>query len=276
MNHSGRCSHTLNGTDFSKAFDTVAHQRLLHKLQYYGVRGRTLQRTKDFLNNRLQQVLLDGHTSSTAEVLSGVPQGTVLGPLLFLTFINDLPKVTNSEARLFADDCLLYKPIFSRKDTEDLQQDLAALEDWEKQWQMAFHPEKCVVIQISSKRSTIPGNYTLHNHQLDVVDSSKYLGFTINKNLRWDDHINNITARANRTLGFLKRNLRGCKTSARARAYEAIVRPNLKYAASIWDPYNTGQINQLEKVQRRAARFTTKNYTDRQPGSVTQMVTPPG
>ena len=138
---------------------------------------------------------------------------------------------------------------------------------------MAFHPEKCVVIQISSKRSTIPANYILHNHQLDVVDSSKYLGVTINKNLRWDDHINNITARANRTLGFLKRNLRGCKPSARARAYEAIVRPTLEYAASIWDPYNTGQINQLEKVQRRAARFTTKNYTDRQPGSVTQMVT---
>jgi hypothetical protein len=66
---------------------------------------------------------------------------------------------------------------------------------------MAFHPEKCVVIQIASKRSTIPANYTLHNHQLDVVDSSKYLGVTINKNLRWDDHINNITARANRTLG---------------------------------------------------------------------------
>jgi hypothetical protein len=98
-----------------------------------------------------------------------------------------------------------------------------------------------------------PANYTLHNHQLDVVDSSKYLGVTINKNLRWDDHINNISARANRTLGFLKRNLRGCKTSARARAHEAIVRPTLEYAASIWDPYNTGQINQLEKVQRRAA-----------------------
>ena len=156
-------------------------------------------------------------------MLSGVPQGTVLGPLLFLTFINDLPEVTNSEARLFADDCLLYRPIFSRKDTEDLQQDLAALEDWEKQWQMAFHPEKCVVIQISSKRITIPANYILHNHQLDVVDSSKYLGVTINNNLRWDDHINNITARANRTPGFIKRNLRGCKTSARARAYEAIL-----------------------------------------------------
>jgi ribosomal protein L31E len=126
------------------------------------------------------------------------------------------------------------------------------------------------------KRSTISANYTLHNHKLDVVDSSKYLGVTVNMNLRWDVHINNITTRANRALGFLKRNLRGCKTSVRARAYEAIVRPTLEYAANIWDPYNRGQINQLEKVQRRAARFTTTNYTDRQPGSVTQMVTQPG
>ena len=130
------------------------------------------------------------------QVLSGVPQGTVLRPLLFLTSINDLPEVTNSEAHLFEDDCLLCRPIFSRKDTEGLQQDLAALEDWEKQWQMTFHPEICVVIQISSKRSTISANYTLHNHQPDVVDSSKYLDVTINKNLRWDDHINNITAKS--------------------------------------------------------------------------------
>ena len=133
------------------------------------------------------------------------------------------------------------------------------------------------------KRSTISANYTLHNHKLDVVDSSKYLGVTVNMNLRWDVHINNITARANRALGFLKRNLRGCKTSVRARAYEAIVRPTLEYAVSIWDPHNTEQINQLEKVQRRAARFTTKNYTDRQTdrkchsdGNPTWMGTTPG
>ena len=137
---------------------------------------------------------------------------------------------------------------------------------------MAFHPEKCVVIQVTTKRSTISGDYTLHNHRLEVVDSSKYLGVTINNNLKWDEHINNISARANRTLGFLRRNLRGCRTAARSRAYEALVRPTLEYAASIWDPHNIGQINQLEKVQRRAARFTTRNYTDRQPGSVTQMV----
>ena len=259
--------------DFAKAFDKIPHQRLLHKLQFYGVRNNTLRWIEDFLHCRQQQVLLDGHTSSTAEVLSGVPQGTVLGPLLFLSFINDLPDVTKSESRLFADDCLLFCPVNSAEDSKRLQQDLAALERWEKEWQMAFHPEKCVVIQVASKRRTISADYVLHNHHLDVVDSSKYLGVTISNNLKWDRHIDNITAKANRTLGFLKRNLRGCRTSARARAYEAIVRPTLEYAASIWDPHTTRQVTQIEKVQRRSARFVTRNYWDRQPGSVTNMVT---
>ena len=259
--------------DFAKAFDKVPHQRLLHKLQFYGVRNNTLRWIEDFLHCRQQQVLLDGHTSSTAEVLSGVPQGTVLGPLLFLSFINDLPDVTKSESHLFADDCLLFCPVNSAEDSKRLQQDLAALERWEKEWQMAFHPEKCVVIQVASKCRTISADYVLHNHHLDVVDSSKYLGVTISNNLKWDRHIDNITAKANRTLGFLKQNLRGCRTSARARAYEAIVRPTLEYAASIWDPHTTRQVTQIEKVQRRAARFVTRNYWDRQPGSVTNMVT---
>ena len=137
---------------------------------------------------------------------------------------------------------------------------------------MAFHTEKCVVIQVASKRRIISADYTLHNHHLEVVDSSKYLGITISNTLKWDRHIDNIIAKANRTLGFLKRNLRGCRTTARARAYETIVRPTLEYAASIWDPHTIRQVTQLEKVQRRAARFATRNYWDPQPGSVTSMV----
>ena len=191
----------------------------------------------------------------------------------FSRLSNDLPDVTKSESRLFADDCLLFCPVNSAEDSKRLQQDLAALERWEKEWQMTFHSEKCVVIQVASKRRTISADYVLHNHHLDVVDSSKYLGVTISNNLKWDRHIDNITAKANRTLGFLKRSLRGCRTSARARAYEAIVRPTLEYAASIWDPHTIRQVTQIEKVQRRAARFVTRNYWDRQPGSVTNMVT---
>ena len=156
--------------------------------------------------------------------------------LFFLLFINDLPESNESNARLFADDCLLFRPIRNNRDRQILQNDLNSLEEWENRWQMAFHPEKCVVIRVSNKRNPINAQYTIHGHMLQEVDSSKYLGVTISKDLRWDDHINTITAKANRTLGFLRRNMRGCKSSARAAAYQGLVRPTLEYTCSTWDP----------------------------------------
>ena len=130
--------------DFSKAFDKVPHQRLLYKLNYYGVRGDTLDWIGSFLGNRKQQVLLDGCKSSQLDVISGVPQGTVLGPLLFLVYINDLPEaVVHSDSRLFAVDCLVYRLVRSDTDAARLKEDLEALEKWENLWQMQFHLEKC-------------------------------------------------------------------------------------------------------------------------------------
>jgi hypothetical protein len=137
---------------------------------------------------------------------------------------------------------------------------------------MAFHPEKCVVIRVSNQRKPINAQHTIHGHMLQEIDFSKYLEATISKDLRWDDHINTITAKTNITLGFLRRNMRGCKSSARAAAYQELVRPTLEYACSTWDPWNSGNIQQVEKVQGRAARIVARNYHDRHPGSVTQMV----
>ena len=127
--------------DFSKAFDKVSHRRLATKLNHYGVRGNTLAWIQDFLSHRTQQVVVDGEKSAPAPVTSGVPQGTVLGPLLFLVYINDLPSRVNSTARLFADDCLLYRVIKSTDDYHTLQQDLDLLQQWENEWQMSFNPE---------------------------------------------------------------------------------------------------------------------------------------
>ena len=133
---------------FSKAFDKVSHQRLAIKLDYYGIRGNLLQWIKSFLANRKQQVLVEGHTSSPAPVTSGVPQGTVLGPLLFLIYINDLPLKVSSTTRLFADDSLLYWRIKSPEDARILQEDLDKLQEWERDWQMSFNASKCEVIRV--------------------------------------------------------------------------------------------------------------------------------
>ena len=131
--------------DFSKAFHKVPHKRLASKLHHYGIRGRTLSWIESFLANRTQRVAVEGVMSDSAPVTSGVPQGTVLGPLLFLVYINDLPAQVKSEARLFADDCLLYRKICSPDDRAALQRDLDSLQRWERDWLMAFNPDKCEV-----------------------------------------------------------------------------------------------------------------------------------
>ena len=130
--------------DFAKAFDKVPHSRLLYKFDYYCVRGQTNTWINGFLSDRKQQVLLEGAHSNRADVLSGVPQGTILGPLLVLAYINDLPdSLRSSDVRLFADDSLLYRTVNGAKDNSLLQEDLTALEEWERIWQMSFNPSKC-------------------------------------------------------------------------------------------------------------------------------------
>ena len=140
-----------------KAFDKVPHHRLLHKLEFYGIRGSLHSWISSFLGNRSQQVLLDGVTSSTAPVQLGLTQGSVLGPLLFVLFINDLPEYISpkSTARLFADDCILCRTIETESDARDLQLDLDRLQQWKKDWLMEFHPQKCQVLHITSKRKSV-------------------------------------------------------------------------------------------------------------------------
>ena len=147
--------HDLIILDFSKAFDRVPHQRLMKKLDHYGIRGSTYNWIRAFLTDRTQQVLVEWATSDSISVISGVPQGTVLGPLLFLLFINDLPDCVQSSTRLFADDRILYRQIKSQQDCDILQDDLNRLAAWEKKWGMAFHPDKCSAIRISRSRNPI-------------------------------------------------------------------------------------------------------------------------
>ena len=139
----------------------MAHKHLLKTLEATGVTGKTLGWISSFLTDREQTVVLEGMSSDSKPVTSGVPQGTVLGPLLFLIYINDLPNCVNSSTiRLFADDCLIYKEIHSQHDTEDLQADLDALQTWERRWLMSFHPQKCKLLRITRKHLQSPPSTT--------------------------------------------------------------------------------------------------------------------
>ena len=258
--------------DFSKAFDRVPHQRLLRKLHHYGIRGSTYHWISSFLSGRTQKVIVEGCSSDSVPVVSGVPQGSVLGPLLFLLFINALPDKIVSNTRLFADDCIVYRQINRPEDCLILQEDLNSLAEWESKWGMAFHPQKCSVLSIKRSRSPVKYSYRLKGHVLDLQDSTKYLGVDIQSSLSWKTHIDRITKKSNSMLGFLRRNVRSCSEETKANAYFSMtmVRSNLEYCSSVWSPHHKDQIHKIEMVQRRAARYTTNRF--RNTSSVSSMI----
>ena len=257
--------------DFSKAFDKVDHSLLLHKLARYGITGRVHSWIEDFLDERQQAVVVGGEKSAFLPVSSGVPQGSVLGPCLFLAYINDLPNTTETcTTRLFADDTMCHNKINTDKDQEKMQADLDALNTWEENWAMEFHPQKCENISLSRKQNTLPASYSLHGHTLTNTETATYLGVTIQQNLEWDKHIHTITNKANRTLGFLRRNLKIHNKKVKEQAYKTLVRPHLEYAAAVWDPHEKEDIDRIEQVQRRAARWVNNRY--RRTSSVNDML----
>ena len=256
--------------DFSKAFDTVPHDRLLGKLEHYGINGPILKWISMFLKHREQRVVVGGVASSPTSVDSGVPQGTVLGPLLFLLHINDMPQVVSSQVRLFADDCLLYRTIHGREDQIILQRDLDLLSKWGDTWGMKFNASKCNIMRISRSRTPFTQFYQLGEHILDEVDQAKYLGISIASELEWSTQTACSVRKANSALGFVKRNLKSCPAQLKETAYISMVRSLLEYGGTVWDPHLKKDIAALESVQRRAARFVKHDY--RSTSSVTAML----
>ena len=234
----------------------------MYKLDYYGIRGSTHKWITSWLSGRSQKVVLDGQASDPVPVLSGVTQGSVLGPVLFLIFINDLPENIRSSVRLFADDCVLYRNIESPMDCQILQDDLNSLTQWETDWQMKFNVAKCHSMRVTRHPpdTHIQFDYTLHQQRLEQVQSAKYLKLTITDDLDWGQHISEISAKATKTMGFLRRSLAFAPRHTKEVAYKTLVCPKLEYAAPIWHPYHESQIGQVEKVQRTAARWTCRRW----------------
>ena len=248
--------------DFAKAFDSVCHVLLLWKLQHLGVSGPLLLWSKNYLTGRKQRVVINGTQSSWADVKSGVPQGSLLGPILFLIYVNDMPdEVKNSHIAMFADDSKCYKCITSETDCAVLQEDLNALSVWANLNELEFQPRKCENLRISRKRISFNRTYRInHNVEIKRVDSHKDLGVIVTGNLLWNSHVDSISAKANRMLGFLKRNCsKEISSNSLKVLYLALVRSHLGYCSQIWAPQSViRNILLVESVQRRATKFICK------------------
>ena len=150
----------------------------------------------------MTQVVIEGKASDWVPVTSGVPQGIVLGPLLFLTFINDIPTGITSKLRLFADDCLMYRSISSPQDSVNLQHDIDRLHQWSLDWQMKFNTDKCHLMRLTRRRKITSTQYDLGGDQLTSVEEYPYLGLTFSSNMSWQNHIEKVSNKANRMLGL--------------------------------------------------------------------------
>ena len=248
--------------DYSKVFDMVPHERLLQKLPHYGIQGYVLLWIRSFLTTRIQSVVVDGSHSREDQVLSGVPQGTVLGPLLFLSHINDLPGIVDphTAVRLFADDCLLYRSINHLRDQVHLQHDIHAISLWEQCWGMRFNVNKCHILHLSrpSHPDTPPVRFSeLNNAIISEVESAKYIGALLSRDVGWSPHIS-VVHKAHQRLTWVRRN--GLGAPYKYKAYQCLVRSQLEYCATVWDPTLKKDLNSLEQVQRKAVRWACGEY----------------
>lgn len=240
-------------TDFSKAFDKVHHASLLIKLENFGVHGNLLRWLKSYLYNRSQVVTIKNSVSSSVPVTSGVPQGSHLGPLLFLIFINDIGNfIQHSNYLLYADDMKIYREITNLHDALLLQIDLNNLYLYCTRNYLYLNLDKCYHITFTRNRLSVPTKYAINNHTLNSINKIKDLGVIVDSKLRFELHVEEIIQRSLRNLGFIFRtttkftNIKSFKI-----LYDTLVRSHLEYASVVWNPLYYKYINRIERVQKK-------------------------
>jgi hypothetical protein len=247
--------------DLAKAFDSVPHTLLIHKLQSFGIHGRLLNWIRDYLTDRMQRVTCDGYNSSWLPVSSGVPQGSILGPILFIIYINDLPDILAPETlcAIFADDTKIYRQVQNEDDIVALQTDIDKVAEWGNTWGLNFNTTKTTHLPICPSNS-IDSEYTMDNNEIRQESLMNDLGINIASNLRWSNHINIIIKKAHQRLGLIIRTLGyDAPVQAKKNAYVAMVRSVLEYGSSIWSPTDKETLRKLEKIQRKATNFIINN-----------------
>lgn len=243
-------------TDFQKAFDKVDHRLLLNKIAYNGIRGDLLRWFVSYITNRTQKVVISGFESSCIHVTSGVPQGSILGPLLFILFINDIKYCfQNSKFLLYADDLKVFKQISNEQDCVEFQRDLDRFSDYCSFNKLYLSLPKCLSITFTKKINIIQYNYRLAYSVINKVSNLRDLGVQLDSKLHLDIHVENIVNKAYQMFGFVMRASRDFhRPSTFLHLYKSIIRPQLEYAVPIWNPYYTKYIEIIELVQRKFLR----------------------
>jgi hypothetical protein len=246
-------------TDLEKAFDKVPHNLLIKKLSSYNIHPVIIAWIKAFLSNRRQRVRVNDLFSEWVKVLSGIPQGSILGPLLFIIYVNDLVDAcdSSSELYLYADDAKLYRCISHQSDQYLLQQDINKLNDWIKRWLLKLNIDKCKIASYG-RHISLDTNYNIDNVKIEKVNTIKDLGVVFDTRLKFDIHINEKINKAYSILGLIKRNFQFITEDAFVILYKSMVRSHLEYANSVWCPHNKEDIRNLEKVQMRASKLVRR------------------
>ena len=267
--------------DYEKAFDKVPHERLIRQLNKFGIKGNTLLWIKDYLHDRSQRVRVNGAMSSSIKVLSGVPQGSVLGPALFLIFVADVSSIINNCISLYADDTKIFNSLFENSH-ESLQEDINTLSRWADEMQMSYNIDKCHTLHLGSrnkhhtyflpkitdiKKTATAESYTITLHPLKNVKEEKDLGVIVDENLNFKSHISAKISKANSMIYLVKNCFKYLDAEMFKTLYKTLIRPHLEYASPIWSPITKCEILRLEGVQRRATKLIPElqnlPYTDR-------------
>ena len=258
--------------DYSKAFDSVPFMRLLIKMKAYGVTGKVLEWIRNFLVGRQMKVSIRGQISSSIEVTSGVPQGSVLGPLLFLMYVNEIPSILQSTTKVFADDTKVFRVIESKLDNDQLQNDLNTLTSWSNSWLLRLNPDKCKVMHVSSHRrqnSVIKTQYQVGDDRKELMttDSEKDLGVWVDKIAKPNIHCAHAIQKANKMIRLIGRCFNFINIESLRILWKCFIRPHVDYCAQIWCPYTKRDIQMIEGVQKRATKLAPQlknlNYEER-------------
>lgn len=245
--------------DISKAFDRVWHNGLLKKLESIGIKGNLLIWFKSYLTNRKQRVVIRDTASSWVNITAGVPQGSILGPLLFIIYINDIVQEINCKIKLFADDTSLYIIVENPMQASVmLNSDLSKINNWASNWSVTFNPNKTEHMIISRKiiQPFHPSLY-MNDVLIQEVETHKHLGVTFSSDFSWKQHIDNITKKANQRLSILRTLKYRLDRKSLELMYLTFIRPILEYADIVWGNITADLANKIKKINLEAARIVT-------------------